>query len=266
MTTATTSTAELPDRIREASHWRVVIHPAEYQAERIPSRDECWRIVERTRVARFGWEYPFVAPEGANGQPVPLFSPGSGLIGHRDEGGRAQGSDWIAAWHDSKKEYWRLYQSGQFVHLFSCQEDDADVREAIEKEAYYNWRPPRQAPSGLTGYLFFRQAIHRFTAIFGFASRLMIAGALDGAPVVRIEMKQIKDRYLLFYDPFGVAKLPEYRAHDDILGREWRLALGDDPVKRAREAARWFFEGFGYRASETAVKLVQEDFLNNRWR
>ena len=248
MTTATTSRTELPVPVRDGPHWRVVIHPAEseYQAERIPSLGECWRIVERTRDARFGWEYPIVRMDGRCGQ----------------------GADWIASWWsvDEESQYWRLYQSGQFVHLLSFWEDRQNAREAIKAE-YSKWSPPTPLPACSTGYLSFREAIQRLTAIFGFASRLMVAGALGGAPVLRIEMKQIKDRHLVFYGyPFGFAEPRDYRAHED-LGREWRLALGDDPLERAREAAHWFFERFSRPGtSETALKLAQEDFLNNRWR
>jgi len=245
MTTATTSATELPDRIREAPHWRVVIHPAEHQEERIPSLDECWRIVERTQVARLGWEYP--------------------VLGLNEE--HSQGSDWIAFGRDfnEKSQYWCLYQSGQFVHLSTFWEDRQDDRDAITAE-YQKQPHPLQPPARSTGYLSFREAIHQITAIFGFASRLVGAGALDGAPVVRIEMKQIKNRHLVFYGYLlGFTDPREYRAHNDI-EQEWRLALGDDPAERAREAARWLFEGFGHTASETALKLAQEDFLNNRIR
>lgn len=245
MTTATTSATELPDRIREASHWRVVIHPAEYQAERIPSRDECWRIVERTRIARLGWEYP--------------------VLGTREE--RETGNTWIASWRDRNGEldYWRLYQSGQFVSLASVWEDRPDALEHF-KERHEGWGAPMR-PSG---YFSVEGAIHQLTAIFTFASRLSIAKALDEAPVVTITLTGVKARALVFPRGFDVSlqHTLRYFASTHSLERPepWRLTLFDDPAERAREAARWFFEGFHYTPPETLLKLAQEDFLNNRWR
>ena len=247
---ATATGTDILDEIRGRPHWKVVIHPAAFEKERIPSLDECWRIIERTRIARLGWEYPVVAPEKPNDRFFP------------DDEARSRGNDWIASWDMSTpvyfrmaSEYWRLYQSGQFIHLFTFRES-----KPVEEEYAHWWGDDDE-----TGYLSFQHATHRFTAIFEFASRLIIAGALDAAPVVRIEMKEIKDRRLFFFDTlYRNTDPPLYRAHED-LRQEWRLTLADDPAERAREAARWFFERFDYDASEMALKLAQEDFLNNRW-
>ena len=245
MTTATTSTAELPVPVRDGPHWRIVIHPAEYQAERIPSLDECWRIVERTRVARLGWEYP--------------------IVGTQSE--REAGDTWIASWRDRNGEmdYWRLYQSGQFVSLFSFWEDEQDAHTHFS-ERHRQWEMP-VCPSG---YLSVSGAIHLFTAIFEFASRLSIAGALDAAPAVIITLNGVKDRALAFPEGFDftLGRTLRYFASTPSLEhpKPWRLTLLDDPAERAREAARWFFEGFGYAPPETLLKLEQEQFLNNRIR
>ena len=249
---ATATGTDILDEIRGQPHWKVVIHPAAFEQERIPSLDECWRIIERTRIARLGWEYPVVAAENPNDRFFP------------DDEARSRGNDWLASWDMSTpgyfrmaSEYWRLYQSGQFIHLFTFREG-----RPMEEEYAPLWGSDG---ADATGYLSFQHATHRFTAIFEFASRLIIAGALDAAPVVRIEMRGIKNRRLFFFDTlYRNTDPPLYRAHED-LRREWRLTLADDPVERAREAARWFFERFDYEASEMALKLAQEDFLNNRW-
>lgn len=246
---ATATSADIVDEIRGQPHWKVVIHPAAFEQERIPSLDECWRIIERARIARLGWEYPVVAEESPNGHLFP------------EEEARRRGNDWIESWNMSTpgyfrraSEYWRLFQSGQFVHLFTFREG-----RPMEDE-----HAPWLGADDEIGYLSFEHATHRFTAIFEFASRLIIAGALDAAPVVRIEMRQIKDRHLFFNNVYRDPAPTLYCAHED-LRREWRLTLADDPAERAREAARWFFERFDYAASEMALKLAQGDFLNNRW-
>lgn len=46
---ATATSADIVDEIRGQPHWKVVIHPAAFEQERIPSLDEGWRIIERDR-------------------------------------------------------------------------------------------------------------------------------------------------------------------------------------------------------------------------
>ena len=95
MATAATTKPELPVPVLERPHWRVVVRPNEFDAERIPSLADCWSTVERSRVALRGWDYP-----------------------HIDHENQAGGEDWIASWihWGLYIEYWRLFQSGQFVH------------------------------------------------------------------------------------------------------------------------------------------------------
>ncbi len=239
MTTTTTSATTLPDRIRDEPHWCVRIHPGSDQKERIATFDECWRIIERTQVPSL--MYPVIGVDGERGH----------------------GSHWIDSSRESENgnmDYWRFYQSGRFIHLFTFLEDRSDMRELIENREF-GW----PLPADLTGYFLFDEAIHRFTAIFELAARLMDAGALDHAPVVRISMRQVKGRLLTFYK-FPFAGAPHYKATtEEPLEQEWQITSLDDPMKRAREAASWFFEGFGYGVLEGVLKREQDDFLAGRW-
>ncbi len=118
-------TAEsLRTKIKEAPHWRVTIRPGAHVEERIRTLGECWRLVETSRVSLRGWDYP-----------------------HLDYEHRQYGNDWVASWDEyrSHREYWRLYQSGQFLHLFSFKEDhyreEADTKAKSDVPALSNYSP-----------------------------------------------------------------------------------------------------------------------------
>ena len=89
-------------------------------------------------------------------------------------------------------------------------------------------------------------------------------------PVVTITLTGVKARALVFPRgfAFSLGHTLRYFASTHFLERPepWRLTLFDDPAERAREAARWFFEGFHYTPPETLLKLEQEKFLSNRLR
>lgn len=236
---ATVTSTNILEEIRSEPHWKVKIRP-QFAEERIATPDECWRTIDRTRVTRLKLWYPAINMAGDHGQ----------------------GSHWIECWRNfdnGDMNYWRFYQSGRFVNLFSFLEDRFDVQEWFQ-------HPRWQLPDDLTGFLFFDEAVHRFTAIFEFTAHLMDAGALGHAPVVQISAKGIKGRLLTPYNPSSEWS-PHYCATTEVpLEREWQITSHDDSRKQAREAARWFFKGFGYNdASDEDLKRTQDDFLNNRW-
>src|ERR1043166_6582061 len=94
---------EVEKKIRSRGYWRVVIRPSSFIAERARLRD-LEQIARDTVVQLRGWDYP-----------------------HFPRDGVTRGNDFIEALTDSgwiqHIELWRLYQSGQFVHLFAMRED-----------------------------------------------------------------------------------------------------------------------------------------------
>jgi len=105
---------DLPTPVLEHPHWRVNFRPAEYREDMISSLGKCFEIIEKTKLRLRGWDYPHLSGREAE---------------------RGQGTNWVYSWSDflGSYEYWRFYQSGQFLHLFS-------IREAIESE----WREKLQ--------------------------------------------------------------------------------------------------------------------------
>lgn len=243
------ATTELPVPVRQYPHWRVLLRPGLYEEERISTLGECWAIVEQNRVRLRGWDYPHLS--------------------HRDSQ-RTQGVNWVASWSDfmERYEYWRLFQSGQFVHLFS-------VREATETA----WREKLQ---GLTkghlghvkglnwdavpGYLHITNFVYSMTEVFEFAARLCQKGIYQGSLEVGIQLEGVKG-FVLATD-WDRAWYSYYPASENVIGKTWQLST-DDFVARSSEKSLevvlWFFERFGW--LDPAVQVLrqdQENFLKGR--
>ncbi len=215
-------TAEsLRTKIKDAPHWRVVIRPGEHVQERISNLSQCWNLVESCRVSLRGWDYPHIGPE------------------HRNNG-----KDWIESWDEygSHREYWRFYQSGQFLHLFAFKEDQ--FRDKAEAKA----KGDVPTLKGLTpsGYLGVLSVLWTITEIFEFAARLAQKANFDDSVSVTIQMVGVKNRVLYESEARRDFFRP-YIARESTLSKEWSLKteqLLSEPSELALNATEWFFERF----------------------
>src|SRR6266571_4616409 len=94
---------DLGNEIRSRGYWRVNVRPTVFIPERVALR-ELEAITRDSIVQLRGWDYPHFPREGVT-----------------------RGNDFIEGATEaafiSHLEVWRLYQSGQFIHLFSMRED-----------------------------------------------------------------------------------------------------------------------------------------------
>ncbi len=235
--TATATSTDILDAIRNGPHWKVVIRPQSFEQERIPTLGDCLSAVRDSQV----W---------LRGRPYPCL----------DEN-LERGEDWIASCveaFEERREYWRLFQSGLFVHYFTFREDMPSWRAEVDRK-YGN---PASRPNG---YLDVDNVLYTCTEIFEFTASLMATGALGAqheAPVVRIGMQHIEDRALSASFPW---ELPDFRrATSDCLEYDWRVVgpgVYDEAAKQAREATRWFLDRFGMRITDIVLKPDQERIL-----
>lgn len=215
-------TAEsLRAKITKAPHWRVAIRPGTYVEERVGTLGECWRLIESSRVSLRGWDYP-----------------------HLDYEHRQNGSDWVASWDEyrSHREYWRFYQSGQFLHLFSFKED----RYHDEAEEKARMDVPRLKDFSPSGYLDAISALWTITEVFEFATRLAQKADFSDVVSVAIYMVGVKDRVLYVSDPARDFSRP-YIASEPTLGKEWTVTTEDllgGASDLSLKATEWFFERF----------------------
>lgn len=230
-------------RITEAPHWRVVIRPTVFVEDRIRTLGKCWNLMESSRVSLRGWDYP-----------------------HVDSQNRANGVDWIESWCKFRvhQEYWRLYQSGQFLHLFSFKEDlqrdKAEARARDDIQISSNFQP--------SGYLDVVSTLWTITEIFEFAARLAEKEVLDASAIVQIGMIGVKNRVLFTWDADRVWwRL--YAANQESLSNEWPVETSQllaESSELALSAAEWFFERFQWtNPPRNILRNDQERLLKRRF-
>lgn len=244
MVTAQAGAAVLSE-IRKGPHWEVAIHPAKFEPERILSLRECREAVERAQVMLLlGRGYP------------------------RIEEHEERGEDWVGGWISREyrlSEYWKLCQSGQFVHFFTFLDDTEDRTAMLERyEQAPMFKPPGFSPSGLLNV---DGALYTCTEIFQFAARLMAEGVLDEAPTIWIAMYQIRNR-MLAVSPNRMEPANPHYATEDSLEHTWRLqgpGVEAEAARLAQEATLWFFGRFGCDDfPRDSLKREQQEFLAGR--
>lgn len=217
--------SQLPVPILEEPYWHTNLRPEFYEVELISSLSECLKIVNQSRVKLGGWGYP-----------SETF----------DVSQRSQGATWISGWSDlGRLEYWRFYQSAQFLHLSNFW----DQRE----EALNPWRQrsrvkgTRERPQ-VSGYVSISEIIFTTTGVFEFAARLCEKGIFNGQINLIIYLKKA-DNFILF-EPNNLLFLDRFYKLTESSLRLSQTIKSDDLVanskKYAIDAAIWFVERFGW--------------------
>ncbi len=240
---------ELPVPVLDGPHWRVNYRPEAYAEESIPSLSQCFEIVEKNKVALRGWDYPHVS--------------------HRSNE-RGQGSNWVASWSSymGHLEYWRLYQSTQFIYYSS-------VRETTEERWYDTLR--KQAASHLSdvknvdldkvpGFISIINFLYSVTEVVEFAARLCQAQVYEGRLDISIHLNSIKG-FMLTTDMNRAWNL-YCVAGVDKLGKTWQIdseSLIADSPDLSLKITIWFFERFGWmNPSIDAIRKDIDDYLSGR--
>jgi hypothetical protein len=237
---ATLAAPSLPVDILDRPRWRVRIRPTIYIPNKLPSLGTAWELMDSAAVRLRGWDYP-----------------------HVDHESRTNGNAWIASWVEfgSHLEYWRLYQSGQFVHHFAFWEDLAgenyldDALNAIQNV-------PLDA---INGFLDPFGVLYRMTEIYQFASKLALLGVLGSRASVEISMFGTKDRILYATDRNRWWHRL-FRCTEDRLEMPEQTIDTGELVQRAEELALsssvWIFERFSWlNPSKESLRSAQQRML-----
>ena len=238
-------TLKLPVPVLDFPHWRVNIRPNTYQEELIPSLSRCFEIVEQTKVRLRGWDYPHLSTR---------------------DNQRCQGVNWVGSWSNFQghNEYWRFYQSGQFIHLFSIREStENSFRSHLEKtsRAHHYFREPDW--SSVKGFVSVLNFFYTVTEIFEFGARLCQKELYRGDVQIRIDLKGIKG-FMLMVDP-DRSWHACYQASENHLGKTWTVrsdVLIGESANKSLDAIVWFFERFGWlNPPIEGLRSDQEQFL-----
>jgi hypothetical protein len=241
---------ELPVQVLKYPHWRVNFRPVDYKEHLIPSLGMCFEIIEKNKLSLRGWDYPHLS---------------------RRDTEQGQGNNWVASWSDfmGHYEYWRFYQSGQFLHLFSVREaTETEWRKKLESEmksqlSYKDDIDWKKVP----GFISIINFTYNVTEIYEFAARLCQSQIYTGTINIKIELRGIRD--FILSAPWDRVWHSYYAASEDILTKSAdyesdRLIAMSKEV--ALESIAWFFERFGWlNPSMNVIANDQENLLKGRY-
>lgn len=241
---------ELPVPVLQYPHWRVNFRPGVYEEYLIPSLAKCFEIIERNKLSLRGWDYPHLS---------------------RRDTERGQGNNWVASWSNfmGHHEYWRFYQSGQFIHLFSVREvTETEWRTKLESDMKSHLSYMRDIDwERIPGFLSIVNFVYNVTEIYEFATRLCQSQVYSGTVNIKVELKGIKG--FVLSAPWERAWHSYYAASENVLATSNNIET-DALVAASREAALrsivWFFERFGWLSPpKNVIAHDQENLIKGRF-
>lgn len=168
----------LINKIKKRGYWKVTIRPNKYKSDLISTLPECKELIKESKVLLRGWDYPHIGKEGIKN------SSDNSIHSYCD-------------WEEGPTfEYWRFYQTGQFVHYFNMIED-LRINEQKKKEFQ------DEAGKKVDKFLSILSTLYSVTEIYQFSSRLFSnIKDVDGVEII-IELHDVNNRMLIFWDHFG---------------------------------------------------------------
>ena len=225
--------SDLLNKIRSRGYWKVVIHPANFVEKRVVQIASLYPILEKNSVQLRGWDFPHLDVHS---------HPKIGL--DRIE----QGSKW-----EQYLEFWRFYQSGQFIDFFALDEDWVDQATRVSR---FKEEPPGR-------FLDIEDTIFRFSEIFEFAARLAFTEAGDEQMHLEILVSGLKDRNLRVETnrrPLRPQKasIQEYPYKVDFS----RVQLVSEAKELALKPAVELFKRFGWNPSLEVLRDMQDELFH----
>ncbi len=224
---------ELIKEIKSQGYWRVEFHSTEYRAKRLPTRASMEALISSTTVSLRGWPYPYYET-GETAYP---------------------GGQWLegkVAW-ENYREYWRLYDSGQWIHYARLHGAGA-AREEV-------FRGMSPLPPEHAGYVHVRDLLFTLTEIFHFAVGLAQGGVLDPTAFLSVQLHNTKD-YML-YESFERFFPHRYVNETDTpITFEQSLPAGElsaSADKMAMDMAIKVYSVFNWIPAEAAIRNLIED-------
>lgn len=223
---------QLLDTIKSRGYWRVVVRPSVYPERRL-SRHDLELIIVRSRVSLRGWDFPHVSQR----EPIRRFKDGI-----------AQGTDW-----EHYREYWRFYQSGQFIYLGGIANDWRDESGL--------WPGRYDLSNREMGFI---STIYRFTEIFEFAARLAVTEVGTPDMHVGVELHGMDGRRFYMDD---TSRVPFHERSPISVG-EWEgvwKGSRDELVSRrgqlAIEMLQDLFDLWGLVIQEEVIEYHQQRLI-----
>lgn len=212
------------EKIKSRGYWKVIIRPFQFKKTRIDTLKEIRALFEDISVRLRGWDYP------------PVFR--EYIINYSDY------IESVIDW-ETQIEIWRMYQSGQFAHLFGCIED------WVRSEGL-------RSTSGRR-ILSILSTLYRVTEIYEFASRLAQKDLFENDLTLSIILNGMENRKLEFLE-FGRPLFREYICHEDKLTHKKEFSVAELISKSSDLALKhvlWIFERFNW--SDPSKEILRQD-------
>jgi len=231
----------LPEKIKKFPHWRVHFHPNRYEIKMNEDPVEAFNLLKQTFVSLGGWNYPYI-PRESNKHIM-------------EEKYIAYGCDW-----DDIIEYWRLYYSGQFIHLFATWERDDKELNRHTRE----WVLKGEEVDDPPGIINISNVLYTFTKIFEFATRLCEKRLYTEKLAISVRLENIRNYVLTANWPvFWHGYFP---ARANSIKKEWNLEVPEllsNSNELSLEGMIHFYKYFGWNDPSIDVLLEQQtDFLS----
>lgn len=233
---------EIIKKIKSKGYWVINLHPDTYIGNRIKSRTEVKEVVRRSVVDLRGWDYPHF--RDSEGEPYATTNGAEKFVDRRNH-----------------IEFWRMTQSGNFIHLLALRED---WRGDVEYRNMWSTGDELKGKK-LLGVL---GALYTLTEIFEFARRLAKQNIFGENVVAKVELYDISSRHLFIdsynkrpFDPtpFANVKVPwkwdKSYSVTEIMNNVNGLALGafldlvdlfgweNPPIDNLKNEQQKFLEG-----------------------
>lgn len=244
---AVTAVEKLPVPVLDHPHWRVNYRPSVYRPNRLPTLSDCLDVLQKTKVRLRGWDFPHVPSR---------------------ESERAYGDSWIAGWTNfgGHIEYWRFYQSTQFLYLGSLREV-ADEEWSSRLRQTMRWHADDDVDiDAVPGFLDFTNAVYHMTEFFEFAARLVQAQIYAGPVTLTISLVGIAGFMLAADANKGWSS--DYVARTDDPKFETTLPSADLVSSAAEQAIKCsvrLFEVFNWsKPNLDAIRADQQKLLTRQ--
>lgn len=244
---------ELPVPITKLPHWRVLFRPETYSPDLIPTLTDCVRLIEKARVQFRGWDFPHLASDS------------------NDINGLVRGSQWIGSWANfmGSIEYWRLFQSGQFVHFAVLREaTEGQWRDKLQQDTMSHLSHQRGIEwNAVPGYISLVNLVYTVTEHFEFAARICQAGVYRGNLDISLDLNGVKG-HLLTTDWNRMWR--QYCvANEDHLTKTWNISSESvitSSLDHSLKAIVWLCECLGWMSPNVdAIRADQQKLLSGRF-
>jgi len=229
------------DKIKTRGYWKVWLRPSRYVENRIESLSQCHEIIRDCKVLLRGWDYPHISSRH------PPYN----------------GVDYIESFvdWDMYKEFWRLYQTGQFINFFDMKEDWFGDYRGLAPSRWSD-----TPPGTVFGYI---NSLYTISEIYEFGARLAQKGIFGKDFILSIELSGTEGRKLVSLDRPRLFH-GEFTCRVNPLPFERRFSIEEFISKSSDHALNhsiWIFERFNlHDPPRDFLEREQREFLSGKFR